>query len=99
MATVPTPTSEFRKNEKTYWFHLGYPKPADQVQPCTSEQGKEIEAACAKNECAKFLKDYDGCVERLPRYNNPHVNCFEWYVWLHDCVDKCAKPKIWATLR
>jgi hypothetical protein len=89
-----------QRGEKLAWFHLGgWPKSLDECKPMTLDEGMAVEEECSKTKCKSFQNDYDGCVQRLPKYNNPALSCWEWYVWLHDCVDHCAKPKIWASLR
>eukprot|EP01007_Sphenomonas_quadrangularis_P002000 NODE_3179_length_482_cov_427.916859_g2760_i0.p1 GENE.NODE_3179_length_482_cov_427.916859_g2760_i0~~NODE_3179_length_482_cov_427.916859_g2760_i0.p1 ORF type:complete len:77 (+),score=19.66 NODE_3179_length_482_cov_427.916859_g2760_i0:23-232(+) len=58
-----------------------------------------FEEKCKETECTNAVKDYEACIERLPKYNNPKLTCYSAYIDMWHCIDHCAKPKVWATLK
>lgn len=61
----------------------------------------EIEEACKKAHCGKYVKLYDACVERVQSGHTHHENpnCIGQYFELLHCIDHCAAPKLFKTLK
>ncbi|KAJ1912048.1 ubiquinol--cytochrome-c reductase subunit 6 [Tieghemiomyces parasiticus] len=81
---------------------------AEQPEPVVVEEETEaeevedtmpvIQEACSETASCKPLKKHlEECTARVE--NGSHENCVEEFFHLQHCVDDCAAPKIFATLK
>lgn len=65
-----------------------------------SDPKPEIEEKC-KAQCTKYQKAYDACAERIRKgeVHQEGANCSGQYFELWHCIDKCAAPKIFASIK
>jgi len=56
----------------------------------------EIEEKC-KPGCAKYWKEYEACAERVQQKGEGH--CSGQYFDFYHCIDHCAAPKIFKTIK
>ncbi|GBG32669.1 Cytochrome b-c1 complex subunit 6 [Hondaea fermentalgiana] len=56
----------------------------------------EIEEAC-KPGCQKYWKEYEACAERVQAKGEGH--CSGQYFDFYHCIDACAAPKVFKTVK
>ncbi|XRA98734.1 ubiquinol-cytochrome C reductase hinge protein [Pycnococcus provasolii] len=58
----------------------------------------ELEEQC-KPKCAKFLVDYEACVDRIKSDTTGEAHCTGQYFDYWSCVDTCVAPKLFGKLQ
>ncbi|KAA8498257.1 Cytochrome b-c1 complex subunit 6 [Porphyridium purpureum] len=58
----------------------------------------EIEEKC-KPQCSKVIAEYEACKERIKSDTTGEAHCTGQYLDLFACIDKCAMPKVFSTLK
>ncbi|KAF0852596.1 mitochondrial Complex III (CIII) ubiquinol:cytochrome c oxidoreductase Qcr6 [Andalucia godoyi] len=57
----------------------------------------EIRESCKKQQCMSLVAEYEACANRVAAKGDG--NCIGQFGDLLKCIDKCAAPKIFATLK
>lgn len=58
----------------------------------------EIEEKCRPT-CSKFWGEYEACITRVEKDTTGEAHCSGQYLDFWKCIDKCAIPKLFATLK
>lgn len=58
----------------------------------------DIEEACRPG-CSKLWASYEACVARAKKDTTGEAHCTGQYLDFWKCIDKCAVPKVFATLK